>query len=471
MDKNQTKERKSLSIRNVGWTLGGFGIAIVAMLIISLYMLSYQFKNVKKTTEDYVNLKLSAMDVQSASDYLTDQARSFVVTGEDEYIFNYIKESFETKRRETALETLKGELGDIKAYQDLNKAVDSSVALMDTEYYAMHLTIQAFGSDYNPDNYSTPEKKSYCEKIAQYVLSVELLPEDAALSSGEQKQKAIEYVYGNEYQKQKRDISGAIVSSISEIDTLLEKNVISSSDQLNRVLFVQQIFIVLLVVFFVAAVIFIRQGLLKPINYAINKISHREFLDGSRGLREYKYLVSAYNEARSISINNAEKLTYIAEHDKLTGVYNRTGYDRIYRDLHLEKTIFILVDLDDFKAINDNYGHNVGDKLLKTISAILSKFFPNDFVCRIGGDEFAILIFDYKDGIREDLIRKFVAIEKEIATKKDDLPSESISIGIAFGTNEDDTDSLYRKADKAMYHIKTRTKSGYCFYDNIKESK
>ena len=88
MDKNQPKDKKSISIKTIGWTLGGFGIVIVAMLIVSLYMLSYQFTNVKKTTEDYVNLKLSAMDVQSASDYLTDQARSFVVTGDDEYIFN-----------------------------------------------------------------------------------------------------------------------------------------------------------------------------------------------------------------------------------------------------------------------------------------------------------------------------------------------------------------------------------------------
>ena len=180
--------------------------------------------------------------------------------------------------------------------------------------------------------------------------------------------------------------------------------------------------------------------------------------------------MEAYNEARSISIDNAEKLTYIAEHDKLTGVYNRTGYDRIYRGLLLDKTIFILIDLDNFKSINDNYGHSVGDKVIKTISAILSKFFPNDFVFRIGGDEFAVLIFDYKEDIKEDLIRKFEAMNKEIASKKDEIPSESVSIGVAFGTKEDDTDSLYRKADRAMYYIKTRTKSGYCFYDSIKEA-
>ena len=470
MDKNQPKDKKSISIKTIGWTLGGFGIVIVAMLIVSLYMLSYQFTNVKKTTEDYVNLKLSAMDVQSASDYLTDQARSFVVTGDDEYIFNYMDESFNAKRREIALNTLHNKLGDIKAYQDLNKAVDSSVALMNTEYYAMRLTIQAFGNDYNPDSYSTVEKKGYCEYIQTYVMTVNLTSEDLALSVEGQKQKAIEYVYGNDYQKQKNNISSAIVSSVNEIDGLLERNVIESSDQLNRVLVVQQIFIAVLVVFFVIAVVFIRYGLLKPISIAIHKISRRESLDGTRGLREYKYLVSAYNEARNISLDNAQKLTYIAEHDKLTGVLNRTGYDSVYHDLNLDKTIFILIDLDDFKSVNDNFGHSVGDKLLKRVSDILTKFFPRDFVCRIGGDEFAVLIFDYNDDIRKDLMRKFDAIEEEISTVRDSLPRGTISVGIAFGNNKDNTDSLYRKADRAMYHIKTHTKCGYCFYDSIKEA-
>ena len=187
-------------------------------------------------------------------------------------------------------------------------------------------------------------------------------------------------------------------------------------------------------------------------------------------IREYKYLVSAYNEARNISIDNAQKLTYIAEHDKLTGVLNRTGYDSVYRDLNLDRTIFILVDLDDFKSVNDSFGHSVGDKLLKRVSDILTKFFPRDFVCRIGGDEFAVLIFDYNEDIRKDLMRKFDAIEEEISTVRDSLPRGTISVGIAFGNNKDNTDSLYRKADRAMYHIKTHTKCGYCFYDSIKEA-
>jgi diguanylate cyclase (GGDEF)-like protein len=302
-------------------------------------------------------------------------------------------------------------------------------------------------------------------------MALAIKSEDSSLTIEQQKQRAIEYVYGNNYQKQKHDISTNINASIKNIDDLLEKNVFDSSEQLNRVLMVQQILIVFLVVFFVAAILFIRNGLLKPINHAVSKISNHEFLDGSHGLREYRYLVAAYNEAREVSINNAEKLTYIAEHDKLTGVLNRMGYESVYRDLYLDKTAFILIDLDDFKAINDNHGHHVGDRMLKKISNILTKYFPNDFVCRIGGDEFAILVFDYKEGFKEELIKRFDDMQKESSETKDKLPAESLSIGIAFGTKDDDTDSLYRKADRAMYHVKTHAKSGYCFYDEIKVCK
>ena len=88
----KTRQKRIVSVKTIAWSVAGLGVAIVGLLVASLCMLSFQFKNVKRTTEDYVDLKISAMDVQLASDYLTDQARSFVVTGEDDFVFNYFKE-------------------------------------------------------------------------------------------------------------------------------------------------------------------------------------------------------------------------------------------------------------------------------------------------------------------------------------------------------------------------------------------
>lgn len=467
MQKDKIKNNKSISIKTIAWTLGGFGVSIMVMLIVSLYMLSFQFDRVQKTTQDYVSLKMSALEVQDASDYLTEQARSFVVTGEDEYIFNYMNEGYTLKNREKALDALNKKLSDTEAYQNLAHAVNHSKVLMNDEFYAMKLTIIAFNKDYTSEIYQKYEEdKKHSEEVIQYVMPVELTPEDAALSPAEKKERALTYVYSSNYSNQKNKISQSIVDSIAEIDKLLEDNVYKSSEQLKTVLIVQQTFILILVIFFVLAVVFIRNGLIKPVNTAVNKIIKREFLE-SRGLKEYRYLVDAYNEARMTSINNAEKLTFIAEHDNLTGVYNRAGYDKFYKELSLDKTIYILIDIDDFKSINDTFGHDAGDMALKRLSSILLKYFPDDFICRLGGDEFAILVFDYEDGVKEELIAKFVEIEKEAMIEEKGLPSSSFSIGVAFGTKGDNTDTLYRKADKAMYAIKGKNKNGYCFYEDI----
>lgn len=466
METNE-KTKKSLSVKTVGWTLGGFGAAIVVMIIISLYMLSFQFTNVQNTTKEYVNLKLSAMEVQNASDYLTEQARSYVVTGDDDFIFNYMEEGYTKKNRENALKALEEKIGKTTAYDNLAHAVQHSQILMNDEFYAMRLTIAVFDKDYTSDAYQKyDEDKKHSQEVVQYVMPVELSSEDLLLSKDQQKAKALELVYGENYTLQKKRISASIDESIKKIDKLLEENVYKSSAELRRVLFVQQIFMGVLIVFLVLAIIFIRYGLTKPINTAVSKILRREYLE-SRGLREYRYLVDAYNEARATSINNAEKLTFIANHDKLTGLYNRSGYDAYYRELSLDKTIYILVDIDDFKSINDNYGHVAGDKTLKRLADILYKYFPTDYVCRLGGDEFAILIFDYEEGIKDKLIKKFEIIEKEAFREEKGLPAATFSIGVAFGTKDDNTDTLYRKADKAMYEVKGKAKNGYCFFENI----
>ena len=467
MKNDNIKKNKSVSIKTVGWTLGGFGVAIMVMLIVSLYMLSFQFEKVQKTTQEYVSLKMSAMEVQTASDYLTEQARSYVVTGNDEFLFNYMNEGYTLNNREKALDALNKKVGDSDAYQHLSHAVQHSKVLMNDEFYAMKLTIIAFDKDYTDPKYQTYEEdKKHSQEVIDHVMPVKLSAEDEALSKEAKQDKALEYVYGNNYNDQKKKITKSIQDSIAEIDILLENNVYKSSEQLKTVLIIQQTFILILIVFFVLAIVFIRNGFIKPVNTAVEKIVKREFLE-SRGLREYRYLVDAYNEARATSINNAEKLTYIAEHDNLTGVYNRAGYDNFYKDLSLEKTIYILVDIDDFKSINDNYGHDAGDKALKRLSNILGKYFPNDYICRLGGDEFAILIFNYQDGIKEELIAKFARIEQEAMNEEKGLPSSSFSIGVAFGTKEDNTDTLYRKADKAMYEVKGKTKNGYCFYEDL----
>ena len=155
-----------------------------------------------------------------------------------------------------------------------------------------------------------------------------------------------------------------------------------------------------------------------------------------------------------------EKLRILSETDSLTQIPNRAfGEKRISEILKTEgEGIFCILDVDNFKNINDTYGHSVGDEVLKTIANTLTKSFrKQDLVFRLGGDEFAV----FAEGIKSEreakkLVTKFINM---LAKEKFGYSAKfkvTASIGIAFRLLTDETfDSIYVKADSAMYHCKS----------------
>ena len=145
-----------------------------------------------------------------------------------------------------------------------------------------------------------------------------------------------------------------------------------------------------------------------------------------------------------------------AETDELTGLYNRAGYDRLLEELDLKTTTLLLVDTDKFKGINDRFGHDMGDRVLQKISrSLLGNFRQNDYVCRIGGDEFAVLMVNV--GALEDdkVSEKIRFINRELAaTAADDLPAVSVSVGVAHGGGAENWTELFKRADSALYRVK-----------------
>ncbi len=167
------------------------------------------------------------------------------------------------------------------------------------------------------------------------------------------------------------------------------------------------------------------------------------------------------------------RLEYLATHDSLTGLTNRTLFiDRLNhalaraeRNQRLAAVMFI--DLDGFKSVNDTYGHELGDRMLRSVAKRLGSCVrQTDTLARFGGDEFAVLIEELSDlngamivaeNIVTALSRPFVLGTEEV--------SISGSIGISLypidgGTGE----MLLRKADVAMYRAKTQGKNNYQFH-------
>lgn len=168
------------------------------------------------------------------------------------------------------------------------------------------------------------------------------------------------------------------------------------------------------------------------------------------------------------------QLTYLSQHDTLTGLPNRSlGRDRIERAiLHASRNrlrvALLFVDLDNFKLINDSLGHSVGDDYLKQIAFRLQTAVrKTDIVSRHGGDEFVIGLTDISDV--QDVSNAATAVldrMKPSFSAKDVELTGSCSIGIAmFPEDGNDYESLLREADIAMYQAKEAGRNTFRFFD------
>lgn len=173
-------------------------------------------------------------------------------------------------------------------------------------------------------------------------------------------------------------------------------------------------------------------------------------------------------------IREKELLIQMSQKDPMTLLLNKTvaqDYIEAYMDSGNCGAI-LLLDIDDFKQINDTYGHIYGDKVIKYFATQLSKLFrQDDIVSRLGGDEFLIFMKHCHD---EKLIRDKVEelnhllLEFEVEGVTNALTS---SVGVAFYVGDDETyDELVKRADKAMYHGKRHGKGQCVFYKDNLES-
>jgi diguanylate cyclase (GGDEF)-like protein len=164
-------------------------------------------------------------------------------------------------------------------------------------------------------------------------------------------------------------------------------------------------------------------------------------------------------------VSNAEQLERLATTDSLTGLYNRrhfwtalegewSRFHRYYRSVSV-----LMVDIDHFKAINDRFGHGVGDEAIKAVAnACLEGKRKSDLVARLGGEEFAILLpetsLSQAKGVAER-IRKNIAA---LTLKADEEPFQiTASVGIAEASvSMPGMDALMHAADQALYQAKTQ---------------
>lgn len=195
------------------------------------------------------------------------------------------------------------------------------------------------------------------------------------------------------------------------------------------------------------------------------------------GLRRYRDLAAEVQEHRQAE----ERARALADRDPLTGCLNRRALARATNALldrcaaQGEQVGFLMIDVDNFKRINDNNGHSIGDVVLRTCAQRIAERLPGRaLLARLGGDEFACVV-PYAQGMAETVealaIRIATEISQPVLVERTEI-EVTVSVGIARSDCEPydsdapaDADQLQHMADIAMYHAKRLGRNRYCWFE------
>lgn len=175
----------------------------------------------------------------------------------------------------------------------------------------------------------------------------------------------------------------------------------------------------------------------------------------------------------NVMLKEQEELKVKAEIDEMTKLLNKATAEKmakqILEEYPDENHAILMIDIDNFKNVNDSLGHDVGDHVISVVAGIISmQFGGSDIVGRIGGDEFMVFMKNVKD--REDARRKAQNIVDAFCKKENlSIPDcVSVSIGMAFSDESGiEYEPLFKKADEALYVSKEKGKSCYTEYSKI----
>ena len=457
MEDTSKKPIRGIKIRTLNLGMILVSCILYILLILATIHASGNYVDMVAANQEYITCQENATLVTQGSDFLTEQVRLYTVTFDPVHVDEYFTEANITRRRDIALEQLQEYHVDEKSLEFLRLALESSNALMEKEIYAMNLISQA--QDYDLADF--PEE----------IRSVTLTEEDLALSLQEKIHKAQDMVFGSDYQNAKALITGNIAYFIDSVVNGTEQKQQQSILSLKHTMTGQQILISVLFVENILMFILIIRLIVKPLQIYVNNIKDEKMLEIT-GSYEFKYLALTYNNIYELNSANEAMLRHKAEHDPLTGIINRGTFEQLRQVLKAKAVpiALLIIDVDKFKLVNDGYGHEMGDRVLKKVAKLLeTSFRSTDYPARIGGDEFAVILTDVKAEKESMIVEKINSINEILLNPVDDLPAVSLSVGGAF-SKSGFTDDLYNKADTALYHVKEHGRCGCRFYSPQSDS-
>ena len=424
-------------------------IFISVFLLIGSYRTGRIVANMHDTTSKYIEGQNAVNKMRRASDLLTEKARLFVVQGDEQQALDYFDEVNNQKNRDMALRKIAENAEGHKAEDYLALAMKESEKLADIEKYAIKLGMEGY------------DIKS--KELSDDLKDVKLTGNDAALSDREKIDKSVDMMMNDKYKKQKSKIMDDVGGSLENLVKETREDQLNSYKSAKTFSDVEHILILIAVIATLIMLVITAYSIIIPIKRSSYYIKNNQMLP-LRGAAEYVYLAETYNKMLSETKKHHEELSYEATHDELTGLYNRKMFDAMRDEIEDNEIAMLIIDLDNFKYVNDHFGHDTGDKVLQKVADALSSTFRfEDLVCRVGGDEFVVVMINMKKEMLPIIEEKIQLVQEKLAIK-DDLPKITISIGVAFNTDREEFDKLYKNADAALYETKNGGKDGFSVY-------
>lgn len=270
------------------------------------------------------------------------------------------------------------------------------------------------------------------------------------------------------YQEAKSKISAEVTLCMDELTETTQHRQSRALSIFKDLYIKQEAGLVLLIFFLVGNSIIVRKLIVTPL-VSYNECIQQDEAVPLIGAAELQSLAETYNRVFEENQETQKLIRHEAEHDALTDLLNRGSFNKalsLYEHGNLPFAL-ILADVDRFKSINDTYGHAAGDEFLKKVANRLkASFRSSDYIFRIGGVEFAVLMIDVSTTLRHTVEEKLSALIESLSHAEDALPSVTLSIGAAFSDREAPGDSLFKDADTALYDVKEHGKNGYRFFES-----
>ena len=168
---------------------------------------------------------------------------------------------------------------------------------------------------------------------------------------------------------------------------------------------------------------------------------------------------------RASKVKAAEQFAYEALHDPLTGLYNHSAYKMLLKDADQRNIALMLADLDNYEALKQAHGPETADRVLELVAHVLRHSFRSvDFICRIGEDEFAIIMTRMNNTMKPLINEKVDHISTMLEEERGDLPPVSLSVGVAFADREDPQGDIFHDADMMLQRMKAVRHNGCAIY-------